>query len=348
MPIPSYNFDIFNAKYENYAIIYKNCRHRFVKNNGKLIIIGRTFAENQKRNQDIAGGGRAALLPDGLEGMMAVFDEFQKSRDYLICVDSDGCAMDTMNSKHIKCFGPCMVEEWHLEQWEEAILTRWNEINLYTMTRGINRFLGLSMALQEINEQYLPIEGVTELKEWVEQAPELSNDALKREIEATDSPILKKALRWSVSVNERIQTLEEADKQPFEGVKEALSYAHRFADVAIVSSANLQAVLEEWEMHGLLEHTDIVLAQDAGSKAYCIQELVKKGYDKDKVLMTGDAPGDYKAAQTNGVFYYPILVRHEGDSWREFQKEAVVRLVDGSYGGEYQQKKAEEFLENLK
>lgn len=280
--------------------------------------------------------------------MAAVFDAFKKRRDYLICVDSDGCAMDTMNSKHFKCFGPCMVEEWNLKQWEEAILKRWNEINLYTMTRGINRFLGLSMALQEIDEQYIPIEGVAELKEWVEHATELSNDALKKEIAATDSPVLKKALQWSLSVNASIQKLKEADKQPFEGVKEALSYAHRFADIAIVSSANLQAVLEEWEMHGLLAHTDIVLAQDAGSKAYCIQELLKKGYDKDKVLMTGDAPGDYKAAQENGVFYYPILVRHEGDSWREFRAEAVSRLIDGCYGGAYQQKKAEEFLENLK
>lgn len=280
--------------------------------------------------------------------MAAIFDEFKKSRDYLICVDSDGCAMDTMNSKHIKCFGPCMVDEWNLKEWEEAILERWNEINLYTMTRGINRFLGLSKALLEINSQYIPIEGVEELREWVEHAPELSNDALKKKIETAKSPVFEKALQWSKAVNARIRTLEEADKQPFAGVKEALAYAHQFADIAIVSSANLQAVLEEWEAHGLLEHTDIVLAQDAGSKAYCISELLKKGYDKDKVLMTGDAPGDYKAAQTNGVFYYPILVRHEGDSWREFQAEAVSRLVDGSYGGDYQQKKAEAFLENLK
>lgn len=280
--------------------------------------------------------------------MSAIFEKFKKSKDYLICVDSDGCAMDTMNSKHIKCFGPCMVEEWKLEKWQEAVLKRWNEINLYTMTRGINRFLGLSQALEEINEQYVPIEGVGELKAWVEHAPELSNDALKKEIEATQSPVLKKALQWSKSVNERIQTLEESDKQPFEGVKDALSYAHHFADVAIVSSANLQAVMEEWNTHGLLEHTDIVLAQDAGSKAHCIEELLKKGYDRDKVMMTGDAPGDYKAAETNGVFYYPILVRHEADSWREFQEEAVSRLVGGSYGGAYQQAKIEAFLKNLK
>lgn len=280
--------------------------------------------------------------------MAGIFHEFHKSKDYLICVDSDGCAMDTMNSKHIKCFGPCMVEEWKLEAWREAILTRWNEINLYTMTRGINRFQGLSMALQEINETYMAIDGIGELVAWAENALELSNEALKREIERTGSNILKKALRWSETVNVNIQMLDETDKQPFEGVKAALAYAHRFADIAIVSSANLQAVLEEWDIHGLLEHTDIVLAQDTGSKAYCIQELVKKGYEKEKVMMTGDAPGDYRAAQTNGVFYYPILVRHEAESWREFKETAVARLTGGTYGGAYQQEKVDAFLDNLK
>jgi len=241
-----------------------------------------------------------------------------------------------------------MVEEWGLEAWREDILTRWNEINLYTMTRGINRFLGLEMALREIDRSYTAIDGIDDLKKWAADTPELSNEALKKEIKRTGSPILEKALRWSEAVNAKIQTLDGADKQPFEGVKEALSYAHRFADIAIVSSANLQAVLEEWEVHGLLEHTDIVLAQDTGSKAYCIRELVKKGYDKDKVLMTGDAPGDYRAAQDNGVFYYPILVRHEAKSWREFKETAAARLTGGTYGGDYQQEKVEAFLDNLK
>ena len=93
---------------------------------------------------------------------------------------------------------------------------------------------------------------------------------------------------------------------------------------------------------------DVILAQNAGSKAYCIQELVKHGYDKEKVMMTGDAPGDHDAAKKNGVFYYPILVRHEKESWIEFKETAVSRLVDGTYGGEYQQKKVDEFLDNLK
>lgn len=275
-------------------------------------------------------------------------ETYQKKKEFLVCVDSDGCAMDTMDIKHFRCFGPCMVEEWNLQQWKEAILTRWNEINLYTMTRGINRFKGLAMALREINEKYTKIDGIDALEKWVEESDELSNAAVERAIDAAGDEVFKKALSWSKKVNESINALPFEEKKPFEGVKEGLAYAHQFADVAIVSSANLQAVEEEWELYGLLENVDILLAQNAGSKAFCISELLKKGYDKDKVMMTGDAPGDFDAAKKNGVYYYPILVKHEKHSWKEFVDTAVNKLVEGSFGGTYQEEKIQAFKDNLK
>ena len=269
---------------------------------------------------------------------MSKLSEFKKKKDFLVCVDSDGCAMDTMDIKHIRCFGPCMVAEWGLDEWKDEILSRWNDINLYTMTRGINRYKGLSIALTEINEKYTAIEALDTLTHWVEESPELSNGALEKAIAANDSISLKKALSWSKAVNASINQLPDEEKLPFEGVKEALAFAHEKVDVAIVSSANLDAVLEEWERYGLLDHTDIVLAQDSGSKTFCIGEL----------LMCGDAPGDLDAAKKNGVFYYPILVRHEAESWQEFMDKAVSKLLDGSYGGAYQQEKIDAFLNNLK
>lgn len=274
--------------------------------------------------------------------------DFKKTHDYLICVDSDGCAMDTMDIKHFRCFGPCMVEEWGLEQWAQPILSRWNDINLYTMTRGINRFKGLALALREIDGKYRRIDGVDELERWVASAPALSNDGVKAAIEAGGGEVLSKALSWSMKVNESIKALPFDVKKPFGGVLEGLKYAHGLADIAIVSSANLQAVEEEWALYGLLDHVDILLAQNVGSKAFCIQELLKKGYDNDKVLMTGDAPGDLDAAKSTGVLYYPILVRHEKESWAEFRETAVGKLTSGGYSGAYQQEKTEAFLSNLK
>ena len=258
--------------------------------------------------------------------------------------------MDTMNCKHFHCFGPCMVDEWELGQWREEILERWNEINLFSMTRGINRFKGLAMALGEIDKKYTPIAGGKALQHWADTAPALSNDGVaKAAAEATDPDaklVLEKALSWSKAVNASIVKLPEELKIPYNGAKEGLAAAHAFADVAMVSSANRDAVEEEWGKFGLLEHTDIVLAQDVGSKAACIAAMLKFGYDPSKVLMVGDAPGDCDAAEKNGVHYYPILVNHEKESWDEAIAVAYGKLQSGEYA-EYGAEKKRAFLHNL-
>jgi len=281
---------------------------------------------------------------------MSIFDTFKRKHDFLVCVDSDGCVMDTMNCKHFHCFGPCMVTEWGLEQWKDTILERWNVINLFSMTRGINRFKGLAMALGEIHETYMPIEGIETLRDWADHAPALSNDALSKAVTETVDPaakkIFEKALSWSKAVNNAIVALPEELKVPYDGAKEGLAAAHGFADVAMVSSANRDAVEEEWGKFGLLEHTDIVLAQDIGSKAACIAEMMKFGYDPAKVVMVGDAPGDCDAAERNGVRYYPILVNHEKESWDELVKTGFGLLQDGQFDA-YEQEKKRAFYANL-
>ncbi len=134
-------------------------------------------------------------------------------------------------------------------------------------------------------------------------------------------------------------------KKAFAGVREGFDAVRPCADIAIVSSANRDAVEEEWEKFGLLDKVELVLCQDVGSKAHCIAELKKKGYDADHILMVGDAPGDKAAAEQNGVFYYPILVRKETESWQEFPHAAQL-LKDGQYE-DYGRQKGEEFLSNL-
>lgn len=271
----------------------------------------------------------------------------RERKDFLICVDSDGCAMNTMDVKHFRCFGPAMVAEWGLENWRDEILFRWNEINLYTMSRGINRFQGLAKALREVQEKYCEIQGLETLESWVKETPELSNAALKREIEKKDNLCLQKALSWSTAVNQAVEKLPQEEKRPFDGVREALEEAGKHADIAVVSSANRDAVLEEWNLHGLLKYTDVVLAQDAGSKAFCIEKLLRQGYEKEHVVMCGDAPGDMQAAEKNGVYFYPILVRHETESWEEFRTKGLKHLWQGTYGEQYQQEKSQQFLNHL-
>ena len=279
--------------------------------------------------------------------MSNLVNEIGVRKDFLLCVDSDGCAIDTMEVKHVKCFGPCMVDVWGLQQWEEEILNRWNVINLYSMTRGINRFKGLLMALQEIDKKYTKIEGLEAFYDWCEITPQLSNKSLEEEISKVDIICLKKALEWSNAVNASIKKLPNEEKKAFAGVKEALQKVKEEANIAVVSSANREAVLEEWEEHGLLEYVDVIFAQDAGTKAKCIADLLELGYDRSNVVMIGDAPGDYDAATRNGVFFYPILVKKETESWKDFEENGWKHLKEGTYAGAYASQKYKQFRDNL-
>lgn len=109
-------------------------------------------------------------------------------------MDSDGCAMDTMDVKHFRCFGPCMIREWKLEQWKEETEKRWNDVNLYTMTRGINRFKALEAVLRWVDGHVCKIEGLEDLAKWTDTAKELSPANLMAAIEAGGGDILKRHL----------------------------------------------------------------------------------------------------------------------------------------------------------
>ena len=279
--------------------------------------------------------------------MEKVFAGYRRRHDYLICIDSDGCAMNTMEIKHRKSLAPCMVYEWDLGEYRDAIMRRWREISLYSMDRGINRFEALAKILVDVNENYKRVEDLESLLNWVRTTKELSTESLRREVERTGSPALKKALEWSELVNGSLKMISEKNKQPFEGVREALETAEQFADIVIVTAANRTEIVEEWEYYDLLKHVGLVLTQETGSKEYCIGKLLEYGYQKDHVMMVGDAPIDQRAAKTEGVFFYPIMVWKEKESWEEFRNNALKKFREGTFAGEYQAEVEKEFVQNL-
>lgn len=267
-------------------------------------------------------------------------------KEYLVCIDSDGCAIDSMECKHRCCFGPYIIDVWHLEQWKDNILNRWNEINLYSLTRGINRFLGLEMILSEINNTYCKIDGLDAYSNWCKITTTFSNAAIKAEIDKGSHPIFEKVLEWSNRVNAGIEEIA-AQIKPFAGVGEALSLIQKNADIAIVSSANPQAVQDEWTRFGLMDKATYVMAQDAGTKTDCISKLLQMGYENHQVLMIGDAPGDQKAAENNGVWYYPILAGQETVSWTQLSAYGLQMLFSGQFTHRYQSELIDAFYKNL-
>ena len=247
-------------------------------------------------------------------------DTIERRHDFLLCVDSDGCAIDSMNEKHTRAFCPELIRVYGLSAHEAFVTEYWMRINLFSKTRGINRFKGLAMTLKALADRGVCTEDWQTLCDFTAHAQVLSNAALEAALAEKESRGLALALEWSRAVNTAIQSLGEG--KPFAGCKEALAALHRDMDIAVVSSANGAAVEHEWAAGGLSAHTDIRYGQEAGSKAACIQTLLASGYQQSHILMVGDALGDLEAAKANGVLFYPILVGSESESWARLAHSA--------------------------
>ena len=263
-----------------------------------------------------------------------------KNQEYIFCIDSDGCAMDTMTYKHQLFFGPLAAKVFDVPN-QGCFLKKWDEINLFSKTRGVNRFVGLVMGLE-----YAGIVGIDALKQWVDSTLSLSNASLEKAIEEKSSDDLKKALKWSREVNQHIKDYQ-GDVLAFSGVREGLAKLHELGKVYVVSSANREAVEEEWSNQGLLEYVDNLYCQDFGKKEDVIATLVAEGYSQDHVLMVGDSPGDLAAAEQNQVAFYPILVGKETESWKNLKDSFSQKFTNGNVTTEALEELKQAFWENL-
>lgn len=281
--------------------------------------------------------------------MVKNISEFKKTKPLLVCIDSDGCAMNTMESKHRECFGPMAVKTWpELQAIESEFLDLWNEINLYSGKRGINRFMGIVEAFKQMEAMGYKVPPWNKLEDWTKKTQELSASALNKAYEESPNEQFASALKWSEKVNASITLNAEKDK-PFEFVKETLEKLHEIANIAIVSSANSGAIEEEWARNGLADYVDIMCGQESGTKQFCIGELKKeRNYAGYEVLMIGDALGDYEAARVNGILYYPIIPHKENDSWKSFFDEGMQHFVKNTYMGTYEDNEIQKFKDVLK
>lgn len=278
--------------------------------------------------------------------------DMKKEKDFLLCVDSDGCAMDTMEYKHKEFFGPKMVEVWGLESIKEDVIQVWNYVNLYSQWRGTNRFLALIKVFEllrdkkTVKEKDFQLPDFSGVADWVNTTGQLSNASLQESIKVSFDTSKEKTLLWSKAVNDGISK-SDMDGSPYKGVREALEKVQQHADIVVISSANGEALNKEWNEHGLAPLLRVLAGQEMGPKAACIGYAKEGRYDNKHVLMVGDAPGDLNAAKENGVFYYPIIPGREAESWKRFYDEAFDKFISGTYEGEYQNLLINEFNEAL-
>lgn len=279
--------------------------------------------------------------------MIIEIDNYVPKHSHVLCVDSDGTAIDSMNVKHNRCHGPAFIEAWELGASAGTVQKRWNEINLYEKTRGINRFLGAERILRELDGKAVEVKDLDVLSAWIAGSKELSEPALENAIEQSGSDILKKALKFSRLTNQKVAELDLKDKPAYGGVKQTLEFAKTKTDIAVISSCNMSAIREEWGYNGLLDYPDVITSLETGSKRKCLEKIIGCGAVPEKVLMVGDAIPDFEAAKAAGVLFYPIIVREEKQSWFNLRNKYLGKFLCGNYA-KYQNLLIENFYKSFK
>jgi phosphoglycolate phosphatase-like HAD superfamily hydrolase len=263
-----------------------------------------------------------------------------KRSDFFIGIDSDGCAFDTMEVKHKECFIPNIVKFYRLASISKYARETAEFLNLYSKWRGINRFPGLVMTMDllaerpEVARRRPPLPALLGLRSWIERETKLSNPPLEAEVRAGADPDLAMALDWSKAVNRSIEEIVQ-EVPPFSFVRESLESMAGRADVMVVSATPGEALEREWEEHGLRSHVAFLAGQERGSKQEHLALAAVGRYDPERILMIGDALSDWKAAENNGVLFYPIDPGYEEESWQRFFEESLPRFFAGTYAGAY-------------
>ena len=272
----------------------------------------------------------------------------EPSKQFFIGIDSDGCAFDSMEIKHKECFCPAFIKHFDLQAVSKYAREVWEFVNLYSKSRGCNRFLAVTTALSllakrpEVKARHVAVPALEGLHEWIDRESKLGNPALQAEIERNTNADLKRAYAWSLEVNERIEELVK-NVPPFPLLRESLSKMRDAADAIVVSQTPQAALDREWAEHEIDGYVRFIAGQELGTKTEHIAMAAGGKYSPEKMLMIGDAPGDLKAARGNNALFFPVNPGNEEASWVRFHDEALDRFVARTYAGDYERELIDEF-----
>ncbi len=125
--------------------------------------------------------------------------DLKKDKEFLVGIDSDGCAFDTMEIKHKECFIPNIIKYWDLQAVSKYAREAGEFVNLYSKWRGINRWPALLMVFDlldkrpEVGKRGVKPPTAEVLRKWVAEETKLSNTTLKTLVQTNPDPILQKA-----------------------------------------------------------------------------------------------------------------------------------------------------------
>ena len=280
--------------------------------------------------------------------------EFKPKHKFFVGIDSDGCAFDTMGIKQRECFCPWMIGYFGLQPVAQAARECKDFADLFSKTRGANRHKTIKLIIAEllpshpmVKSRKFKVPQFPHYFAWVDNPKSTLSDAsLKKTISETKSPEakneLENVLAWSERVNWSIKEIVK-DMPTFPYVRESLEKIKPLADVIVVSATPGEALIREWKEHDIAQYVQVIAGQEMGTKAQHLEYATKGRYEKDHVLMIGDAPGDMKAAKANNALFYPVNPGDEDKSWKRFHDEAFDRFMKSQYAGKYEEKLIAEF-----
>ncbi len=277
--------------------------------------------------------------------------DFAPREKFFVGIDSDGCVFDTMEIKHKECFTPMFIKHFHLQAASKYARQAWDFVNLYSKTRGCNRFHALAFTLHllrrrpEVLARNVDIFDTRALEQWTARESKLGESTLAAEIKAGHKE-LAPLLDWSKAVNASIADIVHG-VPPFPLVRECLEKLTPQADVMVISQTPGEALRREWAEHGIDQHVRLIAGQEMGSKSEHLKLAAAGKYPRENILMIGDAPGDYKAAKANNVLFFPVVPNHEEESWKELFENGLGRFFAGKFAGDYEKKLFAEFDESL-
>lgn len=277
---------------------------------------------------------------------------FAPAKDFFVGIDSDGCVFDTMEIKHKECFCPQFIHHFELQAVSRYAREAWENANLYSKTRGANRFKALIRALDLLRDRDpVKARGVTiprlpGLRDWIGRETKLGEPALAAALAVRPDPALARTLEWSRAVNAVVEKMVH-HVPPFPMARESLMALGERADLMVVSQTPAAALEREWQEHRLDSLVRLIAGQELGTKSEHLALATRDRYAPGKTLMLGDAPGDLQAARENGALFYPIVPGEEDASWQRFHDQAMARFFEGTYAGGYEQALIEDFENHL-
>src|SRR5215213_9700650 len=114
--------------------------------------------------------------------------DFRPSKEFFIGIDSDGCVFDSMEIKHKECFTPMFIKHFGLQAVSKYAREVWEFVNLYSKTRGANRFPALASSLNflrdraQVKARGVSVAGTEALEDWIARESKLGNATLAAEV----------------------------------------------------------------------------------------------------------------------------------------------------------------------